>query len=129
MKTPFYVVRSYTIMKDGYYHVDPFQPTDTRLPERMKIAPVRRPDIASNSTGVCLERPGGGMFTGLRYTCSDTFTHGDVPSPKKNGKTRKSLAIFHQSGTHLIVYLFPGWYKDNPKELQSFVCDFIENLH
>lgn len=127
MKGPYSVVIAYTIQPDGYFLKDAFQPSDTRLPDRMKIDTFRRVDISNNCTSRGLFKPGDKTVTGLRETCAEDWKYGDITNKTKDGKKKKSLAIFRQTGSQLYVHFFPGWWKNATRDRVNFICHYIEN--
>jgi len=64
----------------------------------MKIDTFRRVDISNNCTSRGLFKPGDKTVTGLRETCADDWQYGDITTKTKDGKKKKSLAIFRQTG-------------------------------
>ena len=127
MKGPYSVIITYTIQPDGYYLKDAFQPSDTRLPDRMKIDTFRRVDISNNCTSRGLFKPGDKTVTGLRETCADDWQYGDITTKTKDGKKKKVAGNFQTNGVTTSRSLFPGWYKNATRDREDFVCHYIEN--
>jgi hypothetical protein len=115
----------------GYYETRTAPPGFTKLPYDLKVEETQRKDIikADNVIRGRLKNGKYTYFTGLRPASVDQWFTGDHSELYK-GKRSKSLVLFNFSpdNTMLNVYFFPGYYKFDPKRINTFVETFTDFL-